>query len=326
MSAKSRAVWFLTSQGTELLDVAGPWEVLGHANDVLNREVYRLLIATESGGKTRTRHGLQIAGTLPLRSLRGHPHTVIVAGGSPHLSNETKLVNYLRHIGEIPRIASICTGAFVLAEAGILDGRRATTHWRFISQFRERFPKVIVEDKAIFLNDGNIWTSAGITAGIDLALALVEEDCGYQVAMEVARRLLLFLRRSGRQAQFSGLLQRQEEEPARLRDLPSFVVDHLDETLSIERLAKQLAMSPRSMSRWFQKEVKETPAAFVRNVRLQEAKRLLSESDLGLTDIASRTGLGDHSTLWRVFIRHLGVSPEDYRKRFRIRDTVNGIQ
>jgi transcriptional regulator GlxA family with amidase domain len=316
MSVKSRIVWFLTPQGTELLDVAGPWEVFGHANDVLEREVYRLLIATGSGGKMRTRHGLHIAQTLPLRSLRGRPHTVIVAGGSPHLPNEIKLIKYLRHIGETPRIASICTGAFVLAEAGILDGRRATTHWRFINKLRERFPKVLVEDKGIFVKDGNVWTSAGITAGIDLALAFVEEDCGHQVAMEVARNLLLFLRRSGRQAQFSGLLQRQEKEPARLRDLHAFVDEHLDETLSVERLAEQLAMSPRSMSRWFQKEVKETPAGFVRNVRLQEAKRLLSESDLGLTDIASRTGLGDLSTLWRAFIRQLGLSPEDYRKRF----------
>ena len=204
----------------------------------------------------------------------------------------------------------------MLAQAGILDGRRATTHWMFINEFRARFPKVIVEDKAIFLNDGNVWTSAGITAGIDLALALVEQDCGHQVAMEVARRLLLFLRRSGRQAQFSGLLSRQEKEPPRLRDLHAFVVEHLDETLSVERLADQLAMSPRSLSRWFQKEVKETPAAFVRNLRLQEAKRLLSESNLGLSDIASRTGLGNHSTLWRIFSRQLGVSPDDYRKRF----------
>jgi transcriptional regulator GlxA family with amidase domain len=230
--------------------------------------------------------------------------------------SDTKLIALLRRIGEIPRIVSICTGAFVLAEAGILDGRRATTHWMFLNEFRERFPKVIVEDKAIFLNDGNVWTSAGITAGIDLALALVEQDCGHRVAMEVARRLLLFLRRSGRQAQFSGLLNRQEKEPPRLRDLHAFVIEHLDETLSVERLADQLAMSPRSLSRWFQKEVKETPAAFVRNLRLQEAKRLLSESNLGLRDIASRAGLGDHSTLWRTFSRQLGVSPDDYRKRF----------
>ena len=204
----------------------------------------------------------------------------------------------------------------MLAQAGILDGRRATTHWMFINEFRARFPKVIVEDNAIFLNDGNVWTSAGITAGIDLALALVEQDCGYQVAMEVARRLLLFLRRSGRQAQFSGLLSRQEKEPPRLRDLHAFVVEHLDETLSVEQLAEQLAMSPRSLNRWFQKVVKETPAAFVRDLRLQEAKRLLSESSLGLSDIASRTGLGNHSTLWRIFTRKLGVSPDDYRKRF----------
>ena len=316
VSPPIRNVWFLTPQSTELLDVAGPWEVLGHANEVAKREVYRPLLATSSGGNTTTRHGLLIAGAVPLRALRGRPHTVIVAGGSPYLQSDAKLIKFLRRVGEIPRIVSICTGAFVLAEAGILDGRRATTHWMFLNEFRERFPKVIVEDKAIFLNDGNVWTSAGITAGIDLALALVEQDCGHQVAMEVARRLLLFLRRSGRQAQFSGLLSRQEKEPPRLRDLHAFVVEHLDEALSVERLADQLAMSPRSLNRWFQKEVKETPAAFVRNLRLQEAKRLLSESNLGLRDIASRVGLGDHSTLWRTFSRQLGISPDDYRKRF----------
>jgi transcriptional regulator GlxA family with amidase domain len=223
-----------------------------------------------------------------------------------------------RFAGRIPCIVSICTGAFVLCAAGVLDGKRATTHWSYLQELRARFPKVEVVDEGIFVRDGKVWTSAGVTAGIDLTLALVERDHGHQVAMTVAKRLVLFLRRSGNQAQFSGALQRQEQEAPQLRDISSFVIEHLAEPLPVKRLARALAMSSRSLSRLCSERFGESPAALVRRLRLDEARRLLEETALPLKEITARTGIGDESTFWRVFTRRLGVTPAAYRERFKI--------
>jgi transcriptional regulator GlxA family with amidase domain len=250
---------------------------------------------------------------------------LVVAGGSAaeEPSSQAPLVRWLRARHQrIPRLVSICTGAFVLGEAGLLNGRRATTHWRFLGEFRSRFPKVRVVDEDIFVRDGRFWTSAGITAGIDLTLALVEEDHGHAVASAVAKNLLLFLRRSGHQAQFSQPLKRQALEPPRLRNFSAFVLEHLDEPLPVVRLAAGLGMSARTFSRWCRNELQESPAAIVRRFRLDEAQRLLSETDLPLKDLAARVGLGDSSTLWRLFAKYLGVTPTDYRARFLARGSA----
>jgi transcriptional regulator GlxA family with amidase domain len=214
---------------------------------------------------------------------------------------------------------SICTGAFVLGAAGVLDGRRATTHWLYLAQLRARFPGAQVVDEGIYVKDGGVWTSAGITAGIDLTLALVEEDHGHQVAMAVAKRLVLFLRRSGNQAQFSSALQRQEKEPPKLRDISAFVLEHVDEPLPVERIAAGVGMSPRTLSRWCREHLDESPAELVRRFRVDEARRLLEETSLPLKDITARTGLGDASTMWRAFTQRLGVTPAAYRQRFASR-------
>jgi transcriptional regulator GlxA family with amidase domain len=186
----------------------------------------------------------------------------------------------------------------------------------FLDELRARFPAARVVDEGIFVKDRGVWTSAGITAGIDLALSLVEEDHGRRVAMAVARRLVLFLRRSGHQAQFSSALRRQEKEPPRLRDISAFVVEHIDETLPVDRIAAGAGMSPRSLSRWCREHLGESPAELVRRLRIEEARRLLEETSLPLKDITARTGLGDASTMWRVFTRRLGVTPAAYRQRF----------
>ena len=217
MTRRARRVWFIVFPGSELLDVAGPWSVLGYANEVVEREVYRLQLRSPLGGACATRHGLAIV-TRPLSdSAGGAPDVVVVSGGSvesPLPPSETRAVRWLRtHHRTMPRVISICTGAFVLGEAGLLNGRQATTHWRYVDVLRTRFPKARVINDDIFLRDGRVWTSAGITAGIDLMLALVEEDHGHDVAMVVAKSLVLFLRRSGGQAQFSQVLKRQEGEP-----------------------------------------------------------------------------------------------------------------
>src|SRR5208283_4776149 len=218
MRSKTKHTWFLVSPRAGILNVAGPWEVLGHANDILGREAYALAAFGPVAPAMRTRHGLLLAGLRPLpKRFDCAPDIVIVAGGSP-LSplppEHAAIVAWLRrHHERIPTLVSICVGAFLLGEAGLLDGRRATTHWEFIHELQARFPAARVCDEGIHVRDGRIWTSAGLTAGIDLALALVEEDHGHAVAMAVAKRMVLFLRRSGNQAQFSEPLRRQEKEP-----------------------------------------------------------------------------------------------------------------
>jgi transcriptional regulator GlxA family with amidase domain len=321
MRQRARKVYFIVFPGSEVLDLSGPWSVLGYTNEAMQREVYALHVISPLGGVTRTRHGLALSDTRPLYDKAiAAPDIVIIAGGapvSPLPSSEAHAARWLRkHHRNIPTLISICTGAFVLGEAGVLDGRRATTHWRYVDVLRQRFPKAHVVDDDIFLRDGRVWTSAGITAGIDLMLALVEADHGHVVAMAVAKNLVLFLRRSGGQAQFSQMLQRQEREPTRLRDLSAFVLEHLSEPLSLEELARSVGMSLRTLTRWCRRELGESPAALVRRLRIEEAQRLLEQTSLPLKDIAARVRLGDMSTLWRIFSRHLGVTPAEYRARF----------
>jgi transcriptional regulator GlxA family with amidase domain len=323
MAKAARRCWFAVCPSFELLDLSGPWSVLGHANEVLGREAYALELVSPLGGDVPSRQGLALSRARHLARHAGQvgvPDTLLVAGGAPFAElprSEERLVRWLReHHRGIRRLVSICTGAFLLAEAGLLDGRRATTHWRYAGDLRRRFPEARVIDEDIFTTDGRVWTSAGITAGIDLTLALVEADHGHAVAMAVAKELLLFLRRSGGQAQFSEALKRQEREPPRLRDLSAFVLEHLDEALPVERLAARLGMSPRTLARWCGEQLHESPAALVRRLRLDEARRLLERTSLPLKDIATRTGIGDTTTLWRVFTQHLGVTPATYRERF----------
>jgi transcriptional regulator GlxA family with amidase domain len=321
MSPSSRMVWFLVVPRTSMINVAGPWEVLGHANDLLGREAYGLQAFGPSAPATQTRFGLCLSGVRPLPSRLDHPpDTVVVAGASPADPmpvDHTPIVPWLRrNRPRIKTVVSICTGAFALAAAGLLDGRRATTHWLYLNELRARFPKVHVIDEGIYVKDRGVWTSAGVTAGVDLALALVEEDHGHALAMRVAKRMVLFLRRSGHQAQFSSTLRPQERESPRLRDISTFVIKHIDERLPVERIAAQVGMSPRTLSRWCRKNLEESPAELVRRLRVAEARRLLEETTLPLKDVTERTGLGDQSTLWRAFMQDLGLTPAEYRHRF----------
>jgi transcriptional regulator GlxA family with amidase domain len=327
MKRRSSTVWFVVFPGSEILDLSGPWSVLGYANEVGQRQMYSPQLVASSLGDIRTRHGILLGGARSLDEIsRGTtPDILVIAGGSPTnglSAAEAKFARWLRDNNHsISRIVSVCTGAFVLGEAGLLDRRRATTHWQFRDELRRRFPKAHVADDDIFLRDGRIWTSAGITAGIDLMLALVEEDHGHAMAMNVARNLLLFLRRSGQQAQFSQMLERQEGEPARIRGLSALVLEHLTEQLSVEWLAQKLDMSARTLARLCVQELAETPAAFVRRLRIEEAQRLLEQTSLPMKTIALRTGIGDMSTLWRVFVRQLGITPTEYRARFAANPT-----
>jgi transcriptional regulator GlxA family with amidase domain len=321
MQRRTKRVWFLVAPGTGLLNLAGPWDVLGHTNDILGRAAYELELLGTQGPQVTTRHGVVLSGVRPLpRGSQKLPDVAIVAGGSPRRplpEGLAQVASWLRrHHQRIPTLVSICVGAFILGEAGVLDGRRATSHWQFLDELRSRFPLARVVDEGIFVRDGRVWTSAGLTAGVDLTLALVEQDHGHAVAMAVAKRMVLFLRRSGNQAQFSSTLRRQEQQPSTLRDLSTFVLEHLDEPLPVARIAKGVGMSPRTLSRWCRDHLDESPAEIVRRLRLDEAQRLLAETPLLLKDITARTGLGDPSTLWRAFSEQLGVTPAAYRQRF----------
>jgi transcriptional regulator GlxA family with amidase domain len=221
--------------------------------------------------------------------------------------------------GRSRRVASVCTGAFLLARAGLLDGRRATTHWNSCGELARRYPAVHVESDPIFVRDGDVYTSAGVTAGIDLALALVDEDLGPKLARDVARWLVLFLRRPGGQSQFSAALAGQQAEREPLRDLQGWVMDHLDEDLTVPALAERVFMSPRNFARAFKREVGMTPAVYVETVRVERARTLLETGGEGVEQVARRCGFGTVETMRRVFRRRLGVSPGDYRQRFHRR-------
>jgi transcriptional regulator GlxA family with amidase domain len=319
---RARRVWLVTFPGAELLDVCGPWEVLSHANDVLGRRAYELELVAPLAGELSTRHGITLGGACSLRAAeaRGLPALLMVAGGSPLTPlppAEAKFVAWARRRQrKIAVWVSICTGAFVLGEAGLLDGLRATTHWRWTAALRTRFPKVSVSDDSIYECSPRVWTSAGITAGIDLTLALVEQHHGHALAMAVAKNLVLFLRRSGNQAQFSEALKSQTLEPRGSGEVTRFVLDHLHQPLTVERIARGVGTSTRSLTRHCRQELGATPAALVRRLRLERACRLLEETRAPLKVVAQRAGLGDSSTLYRLFMRHFRVSPAAYRERF----------
>jgi transcriptional regulator GlxA family with amidase domain len=319
----NRHVWFLVLPRTSMINIAGPWEVFGHANDILGRDAYRLQAFGPTTPAVETRFGLCLGNVQPLPSrMSSPPDIVVVAGGSPMdpiPEDHVPLVSWLRRYGsQFNTIVSICTGAFALAAAGLLDRRQATTHWMYLNTLRTRFPKVRVIDEGIYVHDRGVWTSAGLTAGVDLALALVEQHHGHALAMRVAKRMVLFLRRTGHQAQFSTSLPTDDADDSPLTKLSTFVLENLGERISVEELAAHVGMSPRTLSRWCRKQLGESPAQVVRRLRLDEARRQLEETNSPLKVVAARAGLGDQSTLWRVFVHDLGVTPAEYRQRFAV--------
>lgn len=323
MPKRKRQIWLVACPGTELLDLAGPWEVFAQANELAGATHYETTLVSVRGSALPTRHRLNIAEAVPLSEAEQGvlPHTLIVTGGAPthplpHA--EARLARWLRRNSpRLNRIVSVCTGAFVLAEAGLLDGRNAITHWLYLDELQSRFPAIRVSNDSLYIRDGKVWTSAGITAGIDLALALVEEDAGHQLAFAIARQLVLFLHRSGGQAQFSEHLRRQNTESRPLRNLQAFILTHIDEPISVNRLAEQARMSSRTFARWFPKETGESPAQFVKKIRVEEAKRLLIDTDGSLAEVAALVGLGTENALWRAFRAELKTSPAEFRKSFR---------
>jgi transcriptional regulator GlxA family with amidase domain len=324
-----RLVVIVTFNGAQLLDIAGPLESFSLANrlrDDSRQErpkeewPYQLVVASTRGGVIRTNSGLQLA-TLSLRAVErlGEVDTLVIAGGSGvhQAVHDRTLVEWIRRKSRrVRRVCSVCTGAYLLAEAGVLDGRRATTHWKACADLQQGYPAVRVEADSIYVNDGNVWTSAGVTAGIDLSLALVEADQGHRVAMEVARDLVVYLKRPGGQSQFSVPLTLQHAEDEDFSDLHAWMAVHLDDDLRVERLAQQASMSPRTFARLYAARMGRTPARAVAAMRLEAARRALEETQVPLKQLAAQCGFGSEQRLRRAFLRDHGVGPQDYRRRF----------
>lgn len=314
-----RRIEILSFTGAQILDVAGPLQVFATANDLASLARTPLpyetaVVAAE--GRIATTAGLDLAASrLPAP---GQPlHTLVVAGGRGvnAACRDAALVDWVRRRAETTeRVASVCSGAFLLAAAGLLDGRRAVTHWGRCAEFSAMFPAVHLDPDPIFVRDGKVWTSAGVTAGIDLSLALVEADLGRKVALAIARQLVVFLKRPGGQAQFSSALSLQEQD-GRFDQLHGWIVENLRGDLSLGALAEKVHMSLRSFARHYRQATGRTPARAVEEIRIETARRLL-EQGLPVARVTQRCGFGSEETLRRAFLRRLGTSPQAYRERF----------
>ena len=317
-----RRILIVAFPGIQTLDVVGPAEVFWTADRLANGGEYTVEVVASSPDALTTGSGLRLLPHRSLAGVRGPIDTLLVAGGFgvEDARHDERLVRWLRSAApRARRVASVCTGAFLLAEAGLLGGRRATTHWAACGELRRRHPDVQVEEAPIFVRDGDVYTSAGVTAGIDLALALVEDDLGAAVARDVARWLVLFLRRPGNQAQFSGGPAWQPAERPPLRDLQSWIADNLTADLSVPALAERAYMSPRNFARAFRREVGVTPGAYVESVRLERARAELEAGDASVEAVAAQCGFGTVETMRRAFQRKFDVNPAAYRSRFRTR-------
>jgi transcriptional regulator GlxA family with amidase domain len=313
-----RRVAIVAFAGVQALDVVGPAEVFSLA-DRLASPGYAVEVVAPDADPVSTSSGMRLEPRSAISDCAGALDTLIVAGGLGVLDAErdARLTEWIVAAAKRSRrLASVCTGAFLLAHAGLLDGRRATTHWAWCDELARRHPQIEVERDPIFVRDGDVWTSAGVTAGMDLALALVEDDVGHRAALEVARWLVLFAKRPGGQAQFSAGLAAQLADRSPLRDLQGWIAGHLDENLTVEALADRAGMSTRTFARAFRREVGMTPAAYVEAVRVERAELLLTTTDATVDEVARRCGFGTTETLRRAFGRRLGVNPSDYRARF----------
>ncbi|HVJ53140.1 MAG TPA: helix-turn-helix domain-containing protein [Aliidongia sp.] len=321
----SKRVLVLAPAPAQLLDLAGPAEVFAQAVRLSSGSLYEIevsVVPLPSGLRT-TSSGVPLSAGRSLPDLIADDRpldTLILAGGEgarsradePDLRAAVSLL-----AGRARRVASVCTGAFVLAATGLLDGKRAVTHWRWCQLLARTYPRIRVEPDPIYVQDGGIWTSAGVTAGMDLALALVEEDHGHELALAIARELVMFLRRPGGQGQFSTALAAQTALGPSMQDLVAWIADNLHRPLTVETLADRMRFSPRQFARVFARELGMPPGLMVDRMRVEAARRQLEEAPQGLSAVAATCGFGTEETMRRAFLRHLGIPPGAYRDRFR---------
>ena len=322
ITSKPRRAVLLAYEDMNLLDLSGPLQALATASRLLSKSgpaAYDTSVASVNGGLVVTSSGLSIM-TEPLAAFDGVAiDTLIVPGGSKDdaFHSPPQLVEWIaRRAPTVRRLCSVCTGAFLLAAAGQLDGKEVATHWDWIARLRGLHPAIRINADKIFIRDGSVWTSAGVSAGIDLTLALIEEDFGHQVAIATARQLVMFIKRSGGQSQFSVPLMAQAQAGGDFAQLHAWIAANLPGSLTIERLAEQAGMAPRTFARAYAAKHGRTPAKTVEAMRMEAACRLLEETQLPLKSIAANTGHGDEQNLRRVFQRQLAISPTQYRSRF----------
>jgi transcriptional regulator GlxA family with amidase domain len=319
---QTRRIVFLVFPQLVLLDLIGPWEVFHVANLLAGGKVlpYHLeLVSGDDSPAVHSHGGISLLSQRTAKSCRGPIDTLVVPASDPEqkaILSQRSLFVLRRLAGRSRRVVSICGGAFPLAAAGLLDGKRATTHWLVTAALAARYPSVEVEPDAIFVKDGNVYTSAGVTTGIDLALALVEEDLGRPLALNCARHLVMFMRRPGGQSQFSVTLESQHSERDPLNDLIAWATDNPAADLSVEAMAERVHMSVRNFARVFRRDVGQTPAAFVEKLRVDAARRMLEDTSDALEGIAAACGFGSADSLRRSFQRVVKVAPSDYRLRF----------
>jgi transcriptional regulator GlxA family with amidase domain len=299
----------------QILDVTGPLEVFANAPD------YEVVIGSPDGSSVlRTSRGIGLTDAIPVKQISGKIDTLMITGG-PGAESGVYDPNYLAWIVEAAsrsrRVASICTGAFLLAAAGLLDGKQAVTHWDFCDRLTREFPAVQVKPDPIFLRDGSVYTSAGITAGIDLTLALVEEDHGHKAALAVARKLVMFLVRPGGQAQYSHMLSHQAVTSQPLRELQVWMLEHLRDDLTVDRLAERIGMSARHFTRVCLRETRMNPGQFVDRMRVEAAQQMIDSSAMGLKEIADACGFQTADSMRRTFLRVIGITAGDYTNRFK---------
>ncbi|MEU0342558.1 GlxA family transcriptional regulator [Streptomyces bobili] len=311
-----RTVLVVLFDDVQSLDVTGPVEVFAGADKHVPG-TYRVRTASLDGGAVRTSSGLTLVPDTALADAPA-PQTLLVPGGQGTRGPDPRLTDWLREHGpRAERLVSVCTGAILLAEAGLLDGRRATTHWAYADTLARKHPAIEVDAEPVYVRDGHVSTSAGVTAGIDLALALVEDDLGREVALGVARHLVVFLRRPGNQAQFSAQLRAQTAHREPLREVQRWVTEHPDGDLSVESLAARALLSPRHFARAFRAETGLTPGRYVDGIRLEHARRLLEDTGDGVEEVSRASGYGTPEAMRRAFVKALATSPAEYRRRFR---------
>jgi transcriptional regulator GlxA family with amidase domain len=323
---KKQLIVILAMNEALALDIIGPCDVFSTANHMqgslkdADKAKYRIIIASPTRAlDVTTNSGLVIRCEMSIFDITEKIDTLIIGGYSPlqGWSRYRELIQWLREKkNSLRRICSVCVGAFVLAESDLLSGKKVTTHWEFCRELTKSYPQIEVEPEAIYIKDGNIYSSAGASAGIDLSLALVEEDCGREVSLKAAKMLVLYLKRPGNQSQFSGLLSQQQASKKSMQELQQWISLHLKQNLNVEVLSARIAMSPRNFARVFASEFGVTPAKFIEKLRLESAKRLLEETDLSLQKICDECGFGNTDTMRNIFMRHLKTTPFNYRHLF----------
>ncbi len=323
----SRRIGFLIYPECEVCDVCGPFDVFHWADHWLRRwgrtseSAYQLVVLAAAPGPVRTKGGIEIVASQSFHDMEDRLDTLLVAGGCTTVEEaceDPSLLEWLRAAApSIRRIGSVCTGAFILAAAGLLHRRRITTHWGFADVLASAYPSVQVDSNLIFARDGNIYTSGGVTAGIDLTLALVEEDLGPEIALAVARTMVVFPRRAGGQSQFSAFLTANANSRRDIQDLHGWILTHIQEDLGVPALADRMGMSPRNFARLFRSETGQTPAHFVERARGDAARSKLVETLLPIETIAKECGFENAERMRRTFQRLFDTSPNDYRARFR---------